>query len=141
AAFGLHGTRLVVMKKIAAIGQPHLCDQVESTIGIGESRRQPTIELLSGVLFDCINRVLDERALLVLAHLEDEARVVCTVRIELPPALGAFLNHFGMMLAHCDIEGDAAAHAAAVKGVEHAPKAGAVSVISIGISKHIRHWP
>src|SRR5512134_513053 len=130
---------LVVVEEVADVGESHLGHQIERTLGVGEGRCEPAVELLAGAAADRVDRVADERALLVLAHAEDVAGVVGAVRVELPAPRGARFDDFGMVIAHRDVERDAAAHAAAVHRLEHPPEAGAVAVVPVRVPEHVGH--
>ncbi len=137
ALFDLDRAGLVVVEQVADIGQAHLGDQVQRVVGIGQRRRQPAIELLAGVFADGVDRVLDHRALLRLGHAHQVTRVVGAVRVELPAVVGAGLDDLGVVFANRHVQRHAAAHVAALHGLEHAPEAGAVAVVAVGIVQHI----
>src|SRR6266850_2481213 len=137
----LHRAGLVVVEEIADIGEAHLGDEIERALGVGERGGEPAVELLAGHPPDGVDRILDQRALLRLAHAEGVAGVVGAVRIELPAALDTGLDHFRVVLAYRDVERHAAAHAAAVHRLRHAPEAGAVAVVAVRVVDDIRDRP
>ena len=129
------------MEQVADIGQAHFCHQIHGALGIGQCRRQPAVELLAGVLFDGVDRVLNDLPLLLLIHAHQVAGVVGAVGIKLPIFLGAGFDHLWMVLTHGHIERDAAAHIAALHRVKHAPETGAVAVVAVGVVQHIGRRP
>ena len=132
---------LVVMEQVTDVGQTHLGHQVHGVGRVGQRRRQPAVELLAGVLFDGVNRVLDDGALFGLCHAHQVTRVVGAVRVKLPAVVGAGLDDFGVVFAHRHIERDAAAHIATLHGFEHAPETRPVAVVAVGVIEHVGRRP
>ena len=137
----LDRARLVVMEQIADIGQTGLGHQVQGLVGVRQRRREPAVEFLTGVLFDGVDRVADEFALLVRRHVKHIARVVGAVGVKLPTALDTGGNDLGVVFTQSHVERHAAAHAAAVHGLHHAPHTHSVAVVAVRISLHIRDGP
>ena len=134
---------LVVVEEVAHIGQPGLGHQIQGLVGVRQRRRQPSIEFLARVLFDGVDRVANEFALLVGRHVKHIAGVVGAVGVKLPTALDTGGNDLGVVLTQSDIERHAATHPASVHRFHHAPHAHPVAVVTVRISLHIGHrsWP
>src|SRR6476646_6667622 len=90
------------------------------------------------MLLDGCDDVLDELAVLVLAHAVLEARVVDAVREQLPVTSEAGLDDLGMMVADSDVERNASAHAVPIHDVHQAPQTDTIAVVPVRIELNVR---
>ena len=130
--------RLVVVHHVERVLDALLRQHVLGRLVVGDGGRQPAVERLAAVFQDGLAAVGDHGALLVFRQVVEIARVVGAVAEQLPAELAAALDDLGIVIAHRDVQGDAAAHAVLGHDVGHAPEAHPVAVVAMGVVEHVR---
>ena len=106
AGFRFQGLRLIILEKVTGIPEIIFRNQIDGLFCMGERWRQITANALPGLLFNGVDTVFEDRALLGFAHAIGIAGIVNAVREELPVPLDAVFDDLRMVIEKRDIERD-----------------------------------
>src|SRR5262249_49126809 len=130
---------IVVGAPICNIFATCLHQEIERVPSLLQSRAQPADGTRTAHSRDGVERVADDRGLLVGWHFVEAARVALVVSHPFPVTLLAFLDDSRMVDTDVAVERDGRAHAVTVENLHQPKHADAVAVVAHGPDRDVRN--
>src|SRR5215472_10284594 len=130
---------IVVGAPIGDVFATCLHQEIECVPSLLQSRAQPADGTRAAHSRDGIERVADDRGLLVGWHFVEAARVALVVSHPFPVTLLAFLDDFRMVDADIAVERDGRTHAVTVENLHQPEHTDAVAVVTHSPDRDVRN--